>query len=228
MAAVRLLLEGVPKSPEAQERLLNGIVDFCGVTEEERGCAVGGRVPLLQEFFEFARIGVGDHALRRYGTAEGSISHLSRYDIARQLGLQMPAMRRAPEFLEAFAQLGNPFGLRICLTDRGLSTAREILLVSYATMPSETGHTALSGAADHGVEITILLERTAGNSRFATVTVNRCRISAHAGPLMTSAYVRLCRRRGRLAARGVGRLGVRKTSPIGCRPSRDVETRTSV
>jgi hypothetical protein len=28
-------------------------------------------------------------SLRRYGTAEGSISHLSRHDIARQLGLQM-------------------------------------------------------------------------------------------------------------------------------------------
>ena len=42
-------------------------------------------------------------SLRRYGTAEGSISHLSRHDIARQLGLQMRAVRRAPELLEASA-----------------------------------------------------------------------------------------------------------------------------
>jgi hypothetical protein len=34
-------------------------------------------------------------SLRRYGTAEGSISHLSRLDIERQLGLQMRAVRRA-------------------------------------------------------------------------------------------------------------------------------------
>jgi hypothetical protein len=39
-------------------------------------------------------------SLRRYGTAEGSISHLSRHDIARQLGLQVRAVRRAPELLE--------------------------------------------------------------------------------------------------------------------------------
>jgi hypothetical protein len=39
--------EGVSKSPEAQEGLLNGVVDSRGVTEEERGGAVSGRVPLL-------------------------------------------------------------------------------------------------------------------------------------------------------------------------------------
>ncbi len=53
--------EGVSKSPEAQECLLNGIVDFRGVTEEERGCAVHGRVPLPEEFLELTRIGVGNH-----------------------------------------------------------------------------------------------------------------------------------------------------------------------
>jgi hypothetical protein len=31
-------------------------------------------------------------SLRRYDTAEGSISHLSRHDIARQLGLQIRAV----------------------------------------------------------------------------------------------------------------------------------------
>jgi len=65
--------EGVSKSPEAQERLLNGIVNFRGVTEEERGCAVRGRVPLLQEFLELARIGVGNHVSK-------TLRHGRRFD----------------------------------------------------------------------------------------------------------------------------------------------------
>src|ERR1035438_8921889 len=65
--------EGVSKSPEAQERLLNGIVDFRGVTEEERCCAARGRVPLLQEFLELARIGVGHHVSK-------TLRHCRRFD----------------------------------------------------------------------------------------------------------------------------------------------------
>lgn len=42
-------------------------------------------------------------SLRRYDTAEGSISHLSRHDIARQLGLQIRAVRRVPEFLKGLS-----------------------------------------------------------------------------------------------------------------------------
>ena len=65
--------EGVSESPEAQERLLNGIVDFRGVTEEESGCAVRGRVPLMQEFLELARIGVGNHVCK-------TLRHRRRFD----------------------------------------------------------------------------------------------------------------------------------------------------
>jgi phosphatidylserine/phosphatidylglycerophosphate/cardiolipin synthase-like enzyme len=43
---------------------------------------------------------------------------------------------------------------------------REVLLVSYATMPSEKVRAALSAAAERGVAITTLLERTADNPRF--------------------------------------------------------------
>ena len=65
--------EGVSKSPEAQERLLNCIVDFRGITEEERGCAVRGRVPLLQEFLELARIDVCNHVSK-------TLRHCRRFD----------------------------------------------------------------------------------------------------------------------------------------------------
>ncbi len=93
--------EGVSKSPEAQERLLNGIVDFRGVTEEERGCAVRGRVPLLQEFLEPARIGVGNHVsktLRRHGRFDFPPE---QHDIARRLAAkcgrcgELPSSSRA-------------------------------------------------------------------------------------------------------------------------------------
>jgi phosphatidylserine/phosphatidylglycerophosphate/cardiolipin synthase-like enzyme len=59
---------------------------------------------------------------------------------------------------------------------------REILLVSYATMPSETVRAALSAAADRGVEITLLLERTADNPRFG----------GHGEPFPDIAAHRLC------------------------------------
>jgi hypothetical protein len=71
--------EGVSESPEAQERLLNGIVNFRGVTEEERGCAVRGRVPLLQEFLELARIGVGSHVSK-------TLRHCRRFDFSPEQG----------------------------------------------------------------------------------------------------------------------------------------------
>jgi hypothetical protein len=67
-------------------------------------------------------------SLRRYGTAEGSISHLSRHDIARQLGLQMRAVRRAPELLEGLRgrlseySAGVPGALRRSVRSNG--TAR--------------------------------------------------------------------------------------------------------
>lgn len=51
--------------------------------------------------------------------------------------------------------------------------AREILLVSYATMPSTEVRDALVRAAERGVEITSLLERTEDNPSF----------SGHANPL---------------------------------------------
>ena len=65
--------ERVSKPPQAQERLLNGIVDIRGVTEEESGCAVGGCVPQPEEFLEIARIGVGDHASK-------TLRHRTRFD----------------------------------------------------------------------------------------------------------------------------------------------------
>ena len=65
--------EGVSKSPQAQERLLNGIVDLRAVTEEERGRAVRGRVPLLQELLEPARIAVGIHVSK-------TLRHCGRFD----------------------------------------------------------------------------------------------------------------------------------------------------
>ena len=65
--------QSISESPEAQKRLLDSVVDLRGVTQEERGCSVRGRVPLLQEFLEFARVGVSNHASK-------TLRHGRRFD----------------------------------------------------------------------------------------------------------------------------------------------------
>jgi len=102
MAAARLLLEGVSKSPEAQERLLNGIVDFHGVTEEERGCAVRGVYHCCRSSSSSPGR-IGNHVSKTLRHCRRFDSHLSRHDIARQLGLQIRAVRRVPEFLKGLS-----------------------------------------------------------------------------------------------------------------------------
>jgi phosphatidylserine/phosphatidylglycerophosphate/cardiolipin synthase-like enzyme len=58
----------------------------------------------------------------------------------------------------------------------------EIVLISYATLPSEDVRAALSAATDRGVEVTLLLERAADNPRF----------DGHAEPFPGLAARRMC------------------------------------
>jgi cardiolipin synthase len=52
------------------------------------------------------------------------------------------------------------------LADLIAEAQTEIVLVSYATVPSNDVRTALSAAAGRGVDVTLLLERAADNPRF--------------------------------------------------------------
>jgi cardiolipin synthase A/B len=75
---------------------------------------------------------------------------------------------------------------------------REILLASYATIPSENIRRALTAAADRGVKITLLLERSADNPNFTGhgdpfpgITARRLAWPAHERPVGAAMHAKV-------------------------------------